>query len=152
MVDSTDVDFIMGDSISVWMEVGAEDFQESLVARFPIHFQVDAKPLALGFSLKENPNMPTHTHMGYLVDGIIEWNEVWGAEFICDIIFSSPTSTKPSGAHKPDDYVLSTPYPNPFNPNMTLQYALLKRSDIEFVIYNIQGSKVWEMRESGSGA
>jgi len=42
----------------------------------------------------------------------------------------------------PNDYALEHNYPNPFNPETTIKYALPKSSKVKMVIYNILGQKV----------
>lgn len=42
----------------------------------------------------------------------------------------------------PNEYELSSNYPNPFNPTTTLKYALPNTSDVELNIYNIQGTLI----------
>ena len=46
----------------------------------------------------------------------------------------------------PKDYQLYQNYPNPFNPNTTIRYALPNPGDVELIIYNILGQKVWDHR------
>jgi hypothetical protein len=55
-----------------------------------------------------------------------------------------PTDVEDNPAHTalPDDYVLQTNYPNPFNPSTTIKYALPERSHVTISIYNILGRKI----------
>jgi len=42
----------------------------------------------------------------------------------------------------PSEYMLSSAYPNPFNPTTTLSFALPSQSDVTITIYNMQGRQV----------
>ena len=42
----------------------------------------------------------------------------------------------------PSEYILSSAYPNPFNPATTLSFALPIQSDVTITIYNMQGRQV----------
>ena len=42
----------------------------------------------------------------------------------------------------PDNYYLSPPYPNPFNPETNIEFGLPESGDISLVIYNLQGREV----------
>ena len=39
----------------------------------------------------------------------------------------------------PSEYILSSAYPNPFNPTTTLSFALPENQDVILQIYNLQG-------------
>ena len=42
----------------------------------------------------------------------------------------------------PDNYILESAYPNPFNPTTTLSFAMPVQSDVTISIYNLQGREV----------
>ncbi|NIT59452.1 MAG: T9SS type A sorting domain-containing protein, partial [Aliifodinibius sp.] len=42
----------------------------------------------------------------------------------------------------PKSFSLYPNYPNPFNPNTTIRYDLVKKSKVVFIIYNTLGQKV----------
>jgi hypothetical protein len=42
----------------------------------------------------------------------------------------------------PDRFALSAPYPNPFNPSVTIEFALPVQSDVQLVVYDILGRRV----------
>ncbi|MCF7832415.1 MAG: S8 family serine peptidase [Candidatus Marinimicrobia bacterium] len=44
----------------------------------------------------------------------------------------------------PEEYALSTAYPNPFNPSTTIEFALPVQSDVECSIYNVSGNLIKE--------
>jgi hypothetical protein len=48
----------------------------------------------------------------------------------------------------PTKFALYTNYPNPFNPNTTIQYDIPKASQVTLVIYNVLGQKVRELIKS----
>jgi hypothetical protein len=45
----------------------------------------------------------------------------------------------------PTDYELQQNFPNPFNPNTTIVYALPKAGDVKITLYNIMGQRVGEI-------
>ncbi len=45
-------------------------------------------------------------------------------------------------AELPDKYDLLPPYPNPFNPQTTLNYTLPQNGEVQLVIYDVQGREV----------
>ena len=47
-----------------------------------------------------------------------------------------------AGAPTPDQYVLSDAYPNPFNPETTIEFALPQEGPALMMVFNIQGQKV----------
>lgn len=52
----------------------------------------------------------------------------------------------------PDNYSLSAPYPNPFNPETTLNYHLPNAGQISLNIYDIQGRNVRTLVDGWNGA
>lgn len=50
--------------------------------------------------------------------------------------------TDPEQSGKPDQFMLLAPYPNPFNPETNLTFALPIASDISLVVYDAQGCNV----------
>ena len=53
----------------------------------------------------------------------------------------------------PQDYDLSKAYPNPFNPNTRLHYAVKERGFVDIIIYDLKGRKIFhpvhEMKPAG---
>ena len=53
----------------------------------------------------------------------------------------------------PQDYDLSKAYPNPFNPNTRLHYAVKERGFVDIIIYDLKGQKIFhpvhEMKPAG---
>ena len=45
----------------------------------------------------------------------------------------------------PTDFVLKGNYPNPFNPNTTINFVLPKRENVSIIIYNSLGEKIREL-------
>ena len=42
----------------------------------------------------------------------------------------------------PDNYNISSIYPNPFNPITSIEYSLPENADIELIVYNIHGRHI----------
>ncbi len=67
--------------------------------------------------------------------------------------------TRPTGVgddpavSKPDEMLLARNYPNPFNPQTTIEFSVPRRAHVRLVIYNILGEEVAELanEELGSG-
>jgi hypothetical protein len=57
-------------------------------------------------------------------------------------IFNEPPLGNSESAGFPENFKLSTPYPNPFNPATTIDYSLSNVSDISLIIYDIMGRQV----------
>ena len=53
----------------------------------------------------------------------------------------------------PVKYSLSNNYPNPFNPQTTIKYAIPIQTDISLVIYNLMGQEVirWDEKSVPAG-
>jgi hypothetical protein len=49
---------------------------------------------------------------------------------------------KIKGQAAPKDFVISEPYPNPFNPETQVQYSLPKKSDVTINVYDMSGKLV----------
>ena len=52
----------------------------------------------------------------------------------------------------PTEFKLNSPYPNPFNPSVTIPYDLAETSDFSVVIYDILGREVWSHKQVGQMA
>jgi len=57
-------------------------------------------------------------------------------------IFNEPPLGNSESAGFPENFKLSIPYPNPFNPVTTIDYSLSNVSDISLIIYDIMGRQV----------
>jgi len=53
--------------------------------------------------------------------------------------------------HLPTDYAMLAPYPNPFNSEVVMQYALPKTSAVQVVVYNALGQEVRRLLEAQQG-
>lgn len=62
-----------------------------------------------------------------------------------DSTLAGPVSVKEYDIITPDDYKLSTAYPNPFNPTTHIEYSLPIRKQISLVVYDILGNKVTDL-------
>ena len=69
----------------------------------------------------------------------------WGEDFTANI--GSPALTA-------DSFIILTAYPNPFNPETTLNFALANSSVVSLIVYDVQGRQVAVMadgfREAGT--
>ncbi|MCF7797886.1 MAG: T9SS type A sorting domain-containing protein [Lentisphaeria bacterium] len=55
--------------------------------------------------------------------------------------YTGPVSTVPEGK-VPEDFTLSAPYPNPFNPITHIDFQLARKSQVSLVIYDVTGRVV----------
>jgi len=64
-----------------------------------------------------------------------------------------PVVAAHSTSSPPCDFVLGTPFPNPFNPVTTIAYTLPELQDVQFDIYDLQGRRVkkWTYSEQRAG-
>ncbi len=58
------------------------------------------------------------------------------------IILRSPTDADDNGVGLPADYVLDQNHPNPFNPQTTISFRLLRSSDVSVDVYNVLGENI----------
>ncbi|MCG6913481.1 T9SS type A sorting domain-containing protein, partial [bacterium BMS3Abin03] len=58
---------------------------------------------------------------------------------------SKRTTENEDLSQKPEEYKLSTNYPNPFNPTTAIKYQLAKDSYVTLSIYNMLGEEVAEL-------
>jgi hypothetical protein len=71
---------------------------------------------------------------------------VYFSHMLIDENGSPVTSIYESNRHiVPDSFNLGIPYPNPFNPNTTIEYQVNRVSKITIAVYNILGEKVKEL-------
>ena len=52
----------------------------------------------------------------------------------------------------PDDYALEAAYPNPFNPQATIRFALPEAAEVHLVVYDVVGREVARLAEGPMGA
>lgn len=52
----------------------------------------------------------------------------------------------------PGEYILYEPYPNPFNPSLTIEYLLPQPSAVSITVYDLLGRQIKEFRHSGQAA
>ena len=55
---------------------------------------------------------------------------------------ASPTAAEGTSAAVPEDFVLEAAYPNPFNPQTTIGYALPRAADVRLAVYDVLGRQV----------
>lgn len=48
----------------------------------------------------------------------------------------------------PTEFRVDTPYPNPFNPSVTVPFALPGNGEVNFTVYNLMGQKVFEQKRN----
>lgn len=69
------------------------------------------------------------------------------------LMLFEPTASSPEGVAtaeaKPDlpkRTEMLAPYPNPFNPQVTIAYALKEPAEVTIAVYDVRGRKVYEVR------
>jgi hypothetical protein len=87
----------------------------------------------------------------YYVTGLPEYIPIWwrvrGNYSCCEGVWStifSYTDVKngEEGDNRPDNYSLSHNYPNPFNPETQIDYAIPRNCQVKLAVFNILGQKV----------
>ncbi len=48
----------------------------------------------------------------------------------------------------PENFILASNYPNPFNPNTTIRYGLPESSDVSVIVYDITGREIIQLVDS----
>ena len=61
----------------------------------------------------------------------------WGEAFPGELIESNP--------ELPDEFVLSTPYPNPFNSRATVEFSLTQAGEVRLTVYDVTGREVQKL-------
>lgn len=59
-----------------------------------------------------------------------------------DFLDLSGTSVSPTGSAVPTDHIIGLPYPNPFNPSITIPMTLTDAAPVEINIYDLLGRQV----------
>ncbi len=89
-----------------------------------------------GIHLTEEPTDKVDTVAVLLVGTITAGSPIEALEVPEDPI------VLPKAVAKPGSFALLNNYPNPFNPNTTILYALPKETDVKLEVYNLLGQKV----------
>ena len=81
---------------------------------------------------------------GYIIAGDIQPEGVSHADmYVVKTGVDHPVSVQPeSTSNVPKNYMLLSPYPNPFNPTTTVSYEIPVNTLINIDIYNILGQEV----------
>src|SRR3989339_73653 len=69
-------------------------------------------------------------------------NAVYTDSLIFNAVYSSDKPEKQPEHKIPDAFALSNPTPNPFNPTVTLSYAVSTQSPVSLTIFNVRGEVV----------
>jgi hypothetical protein len=62
-------------------------------------------------------------------------------------VVAAPTPDKILQEDLPDDYVLSAPYPNPFNPSTSFSLTLAQNQQVAIEVYNLLGQRVERLHD-----
>ena len=74
---------------------------------------------------------------------IIKSNSITNPEIRLPIMIDFPVSVKEEEI--PNSFYLLRNYPNPFNPETTIEYSIPNSTHVELILYNIVGKKVIEL-------
>jgi hypothetical protein len=61
------------------------------------------------------------------------------------ILAHTPDAVENFGSPVPNSFALNNPYPNPFNPMVTVEYTLPRNGPVEIQVYNVAGKLVSEI-------
>ncbi len=82
--------------------------------------------------LSEGSSGPTHSN----------WGSDTAEPFTYEVKDPATAITLSPAVNAPDKFVLHANYPNPFNPQTTISYSLVKQQNIRLSIYDVNGREV----------
>ena len=78
-----------------------------------------------------------------LPNGVAHIRQVNGGSYELKVFTGEVADVRESaGAELPEEYVLRTCYPNPFNSQTVIEYELPAASEVELIVYNQQGQRL----------
>jgi hypothetical protein len=94
-----------------------------------------------------NTGSPDTLYLG--INDITNWNDNYGylVTWIGKVHNGTVLDTPPAAEGTPSTPSLSQNFPNPFNPQTTIQYSVVKEGVVEVGIYDINGQLVREYHE-----
>ncbi len=64
------------------------------------------------------------------------------------IMVGEPPRKNIDSSPLPENFILASNYPNPFNPNTTIRYGLPENSDVTLIVYDITGREIIQLVDS----
>jgi len=117
-------------------------YNNNLPVTVPLSMFTHEKPLSISIN---------NNNLGYNVKVVDEFGfevtSIQGDGKIYDYFLVITESSVSNGSIIPENFIISNPYPNPFNPSTKIRVGLPETRYLTLEIYNVQGKLVKEFKE-----